>query len=85
MMNPMGTKGNLAQAFANILRDMWQGESQCLMPVTFRVSELMTTHIIDFHHIDSGLSAPMLRNSAAPSNTIRRSSSTSFWTGCTKT
>ncbi|KAH9832545.1 uncharacterized protein C8Q71DRAFT_258180 [Rhodofomes roseus] len=38
MMNPMGTKGNLAQAFANILRDMWQGESQCLMPVTFRRS-----------------------------------------------
>ncbi|KAH9930213.1 uncharacterized protein B0H18DRAFT_1116912 [Fomitopsis serialis] len=38
MMNPMGTKGSLAQAFANILRDMWQGESQCLMPVTFRRS-----------------------------------------------
>ncbi|KZT67329.1 cysteine proteinase [Daedalea quercina L-15889] len=38
MMNPMGTKGNLANAFATILRDMWQGESQCLMPVTFRRS-----------------------------------------------
>ncbi|CCM01336.1 uncharacterized protein FIBRA_03385 [Fibroporia radiculosa] len=38
MMNPMGTKGNLAHAFANILRDMWQGELQCLSPVTFRRS-----------------------------------------------
>ncbi|PCH36402.1 cysteine proteinase [Wolfiporia cocos MD-104 SS10] len=38
MMNPMGTKGNLAQAFAYILRDMWQGELQCLSPVTFRRS-----------------------------------------------
>ncbi|OSX64490.1 hypothetical protein POSPLADRAFT_1065606 [Postia placenta MAD-698-R-SB12] len=41
MMNPMGTKGNLANAFANILRDMWQGEMQCLSPVTFRRSLCM--------------------------------------------
>ncbi|PCH35818.1 cysteine proteinase [Wolfiporia cocos MD-104 SS10] len=38
VMNPMGTKGNLAQAVAYILRDMWQGELQCLSPVTFRRS-----------------------------------------------
>ncbi|KAH9945764.1 cysteine proteinase [Amylocystis lapponica] len=38
MVNPIGTKGNLAHAFANILRDMWQGELQCLSPVTFRRS-----------------------------------------------
>ena len=38
MVNPMGTKGNLANAFANILRDMWQGEGGTLSPVTFRVS-----------------------------------------------
>ncbi|KAI0071160.1 hypothetical protein K474DRAFT_1679622 [Panus rudis PR-1116 ss-1] len=38
MMNPMGTKGALAAAFASILRDMWQGEMQCLTPVTFRRS-----------------------------------------------
>ncbi|KAL6309343.1 hypothetical protein BKA93DRAFT_821670 [Sparassis latifolia] len=41
MMNPLGTKGNLAQAFANILRDMWQGEMQWLSPVTFRRSICM--------------------------------------------
>lgn len=37
MMNPMGTKGNLANAFANILREMWQGEHGTLSPVPFRV------------------------------------------------
>ena len=37
MVNPMGTKGNLANAFANILRDLWQGEGGTLSPVTFRV------------------------------------------------
>ncbi|TCD67929.1 ubiquitin-specific protease doa4 [Steccherinum ochraceum] len=36
MVNPEGTKGNLAQAFASILRDMWQGEVQFLSPTTFR-------------------------------------------------
>lgn len=46
MVNPLGTKGNLAQAFANILRDMWQGELQCLNPVTFRVchSYILRSH-----------------------------------------
>ena len=37
MVNPMGTKGAVAQAFANILRDMWQGEMPTLNPTTFRV------------------------------------------------
>ncbi|OBZ73629.1 Ubiquitin carboxyl-terminal hydrolase 8 [Grifola frondosa] len=41
MVNPYGTKGNLAQAFANIIRDMWQGELQCLSPTTFRRSLCM--------------------------------------------
>ncbi|CCM01085.1 uncharacterized protein FIBRA_03133 [Fibroporia radiculosa] len=38
MINPMGTKGNLAQAFANILQDLQQSESQCLSPGAFRRS-----------------------------------------------
>ncbi|EMD39329.1 hypothetical protein CERSUDRAFT_64183 [Gelatoporia subvermispora B] len=38
MVNPLGTKGALAHAFASILREMWQGENQCLTPVTFRRS-----------------------------------------------
>lgn len=46
MVNPLGTKGNLAQAFANILRDMWQGELQCLNPVTFRVCRLFSQCVV---------------------------------------
>ena len=40
MLNPMGTKGQLAQAFANILRDMWQGEMASLTPLPFRVCQI---------------------------------------------
>lgn len=38
MINPMGTKGRLAQAFANILREMSTSEMQTLTPIPFRVS-----------------------------------------------
>ncbi|KAH9944957.1 cysteine proteinase [Epithele typhae] len=38
MINKMGTGGQLATAYANILRDMWQGEGGTLSPVTFRKS-----------------------------------------------
>ena len=37
MVNEMGTKGQLAAAYAHILRDLWQGEGGTLSPVTFRV------------------------------------------------
>ena len=37
MVNPMGTKGAMAQAFAAIVRDMWQGEMPTLNPMPFRV------------------------------------------------
>lgn len=37
MVNPMGSKGVLAHAFAAILRDMWQGEMPSLNPLPFRV------------------------------------------------
>lgn len=36
MVNSMGTKGAMAQAFAAIIRDMWQGEMPTLNPMTFR-------------------------------------------------
>lgn len=85
MINPMGTKGNLANAFATILRDMWQGESQCLIPVTFRVRSCL--HGI--RHLTepscSGLSVLMPLSSAAPNSTIRKSSSTSCWTAYMRT
>ncbi|KAJ1306638.1 hypothetical protein OPQ81_007634 [Rhizoctonia solani] len=38
MMNPLGTKGELANAFYSLLRDMWQGDLPYLTPVPFRKS-----------------------------------------------
>ncbi|TBU40571.1 hypothetical protein BD309DRAFT_846709, partial [Dichomitus squalens] len=38
MVNQMETKGVLVLVFANILRDMWQGEGGTLAPVTFYCS-----------------------------------------------
>lgn len=37
MMNPLGTKGHLTQAFASILHDMWHEELPYLTPLQFRV------------------------------------------------
>ncbi|CUA70676.1 ubiquitin carboxyl-terminal hydrolase 8 [Rhizoctonia solani] len=38
MMNPLGTRGELANAFYALLRDMWQGDLPYLTPVPFRKS-----------------------------------------------
>ncbi|KAF8705250.1 peptidase C19 family, partial [Rhizoctonia solani] len=38
MMNPLGTRGELANAFYSLLRDMWQGDLPYLTPVPFRKS-----------------------------------------------
>ena len=36
--NPLGTKGNLANAFAELLKALWKEDYTFLSPVTFRVS-----------------------------------------------
>ncbi|KDQ61450.1 hypothetical protein JAAARDRAFT_30889 [Jaapia argillacea MUCL 33604] len=38
MVNPLGTKGNLTNAFASILHEMWHGELPYLSPLLFRRS-----------------------------------------------
>jgi ubiquitin carboxyl-terminal hydrolase 8 len=38
MLNPIGTKGQLANAFAGILQDMWRQDQTYLTPTSFRVS-----------------------------------------------
>lgn len=37
MVNPLGTKGHVAHAFAGILMDMWKQETAYLTPINFRV------------------------------------------------
>lgn len=46
MVNPMGTKGNLAHAFADIVHEMWQGELPYLSPYTFRVCSFLSSTLI---------------------------------------
>ena len=38
--NPLGMKGNLALAFAELLKALWKEDYTFLSPVTFRVSKL---------------------------------------------
>lgn len=37
MVNPLGTKGNLVNAFSSILHDLWHGEMPYISPFQFRV------------------------------------------------
>jgi ubiquitin carboxyl-terminal hydrolase 8 len=48
MINPIGTKGKLANAFAGILHDMWKQEHTYLVPTTFRVGHVndYTEHVL---------------------------------------
>lgn len=40
MMNPLGSKGHLAQIFATMISEMWRHEYTYLSPLTFRVQYL---------------------------------------------
>lgn len=53
-VNPLGTKGNLARAFANIVKEMWQGEITTISPITFRVSPSFVFMMLLFVLIASG-------------------------------
>lgn len=37
MLNPLGTKGNMAKGFASLLHEMWHGDLPYLAPYSFRV------------------------------------------------
>jgi ubiquitin C-terminal hydrolase len=43
--NPMGTKGDLAKAFATLVSMLWKESYTFLSPVTFRVSSSMTRSV----------------------------------------
>ena len=37
MLNPLGSKGNMARAFATLLHELWHGDLPYLAPYSFRV------------------------------------------------
>lgn len=52
VQNPLGMKGNLANAFAELLKALWKEEYNFLSPVTFRVSEnVMPELTLEKHHL----------------------------------
>ena len=88
MINPMGTKGRLAQAFANILREMSTSEMQTLTPIPFRVSCTLLCRSLTLKFtpsLPSARFANMHHSSKVATSTIRKSSSNSCWTVCMKT
>ncbi|KAF9648660.1 cysteine proteinase [Thelephora ganbajun] len=50
MVNPLGTKGNLAHSFAMIVHEMWQAEMPYLTPLNFRKS--ICSHALQFSGSD---------------------------------
>lgn len=40
-VNPLGSKGLVAQAFSSIVRDMWRGEYTYFSPTSFRVGKIV--------------------------------------------
>jgi hypothetical protein len=64
MVNPLGTKGQLAHAFAGILHEMWQGNQTFITPVQFRVSGSISHHcpayiLIEFTAFNNGTRLPI--------------------------
>ena len=45
MMNPLGSKGNIVQAFSGILHELWHGEMPYITPFHFRVCILVSFSI----------------------------------------
>ena len=75
-VNPLGTKGDLAKAFATLVSMLWEESYTFLSPVTFKVSvsPLIMLDITDSHHAFRNQSVLSRHPSQALSSTIRRNS-----------
>lgn len=77
MQNPLGTQGNVAHAFANIVYELWQGESPYLTPYGFRVRPQAMNYVednVEPYSTCRSKYAPMPLSSVAPINTTLRNS-----------
>lgn len=80
--NPLGMKGNLALAFAELLKALWKEDYTFLSPVTFRVS--LECHFGPIRTDSRNKLSASLSSSRAQSNTTRKSSSLLCWMDCTR-
>ena len=75
MVNPLGTKGNLARSFSVILHEMWQADLPYLIPVNFRVRHLSIPYCDSSHQYRlRNQYVLMLPNSPDRINTMLKSS-----------
>ncbi len=82
--NPLGTRGAVADAFARILHDLWQGDSTYISPYQFRVcSVLPLLSLLTFKPRNQYAHTPP--SSVVPISTTLKSSSASSWMDYTKT
>jgi hypothetical protein len=49
MLNPLGSKGNMAKAFATLLHELWHGDLPYLAPFSFRVRFLVIHTVHSIH------------------------------------
>lgn len=85
MLNPLGSKGNMAKAFAAILHELWHGELPYLVPFSFRV-RIVFTFFLDtlLNTSPRNRSVSMLLNSAGRINMIHKNFSLFYWMDYTR-
>jgi hypothetical protein len=73
MVNPMGTRGVLARAFAEVLHELWKAELPYISPINFRVRSFHER--VGFLHLpfSSKLYPHTQLSSADHNSTIRKS------------
>lgn len=86
MLNPLGSKGNMAKAFATLLHELWHGDLPYMAPYSFRVRFLR--HFLIFKQFTISFRNPsvFLHPSLEDQiNMIRKSFFRSFLTDSMKT
>lgn len=84
MLNPLGTKGKIAEAFASIVHEMWRGEHTYLSPGSFRVRLHVILIIAVTYQSSSGLYVNTLPNLLERISMTPKSFLAHCWMDCTR-
>lgn len=79
MLNPLGSKGNMASAFATLLYQLWHGDVNYLAPYEFRVSTLCRAVLIVVAYVFRKKYVFLHHNSPEQSSMTRKSFFQSCW------